>query len=383
MAAPAASAPLAFEPWQGHAGLRASLPFWRETLAACALDPLCNAPEWVLAHAEAWAPDATVFGWRVRDAAGAPAAFLAFRREPARGRFALRRALLVADGTFDSDYVDLPIRPGLERAVLAGALDALSATRGVDAMVVSGVLAGSPVLAALRALVAERSLPARTATVECASAPLTDAFESYVATLPKRMRSKVRQAVRVAEEEGARLSWCDDPATLGEHLEGLFRLHAMRWREAGHAGAFAAPERRRFYEAFARAALTNAGAGTLSASAPLLRFSRLELGGRPVAYQLGALCGDRYYQMQEGFDTDAGEARVGIALRALSIRALIEEGVRWYDFMAGTSRHKSDWGGQPRDCATLAFALPNVRARLAYGARALVDRWRERRARPA
>ena len=43
----------------------------------------------------------------------------------------------------------------------------------------------------------------------------------------------------------------------------------------------------------------------------------------------------------------------------------------------GPSRHKTDWSGKPRDCASLAFALPNARARIAYGARALLDRLRE------
>lgn len=364
------AATLALEPFHGHAGLRESLPFWREALAQTELDPLCNAPEWVLAHAEAWAPDADVFGWRVRDGAGAPAGFLAFRREPPRGRFALRRALLVADGTFDSDYIDLVVRPGLERAVLERALEELARTADVDAVLYSGVPADSPVLAALRALLSARGLPSRAATVECACSALPETFEAYVQTLKKRMRSKVRQALRVADEAGARFAWCDEPARLDEHLEGLFRLHAMRWEEAGEPGAFAQEERRRFYARFAHEALP----------AGMLRFSRLEVDGRPVAYQFGALAGGRYYQMQEGFDTSLGEARVATALRARSIEHLIAEGVRHYDFMAGTSRHKQDWGGEPRDCASLAFALPNVRARLSYGARALVDRWRERRA---
>lgn len=364
------AAVLRLEPFEGHAGLRDSLAFWRQALARTALDPLCNAPEWVLAHAEAWAPTEDVFGWRVRDAAGRPAAFLAFRREPPRGRFALRRAQLVCDGSFDSDYIDLVIRPGLERAVLERALDALAVTEGVDAVHVSAVPADSPTLAALRTLLRERGLPSRAGVVECASAVLPGSFEDYLKALKKRMRSKVRQAVRVAGESGVSFAWCDAAESLDEHLEGLFRLHTQRWEAVGEPGAFAREERRRFYRAFAHDAL----------AAGLLRFSRLEAEGRVVAYQFGARAGERYYQMQEGFDTSYGEARVATALRALSVEHLIAEGVRHYDFMAGTSRHKADWGGEPRDCASLAFALPNVRARLSYGARAFVDRWRDRRA---
>ena len=357
---------LRFEPWEGRTGLHASLPTWRALLAVRPLDPLCNDPDWVIAHAEAWSPCESIFGWRVFDSDGAPVAFLPFRIEPPRGRFALRRALLLADGTFDSDYIDLVILPGREHEVLGRTLDELADTPGVDAIHISSVLADSPTLASLRNLLRERGLPSRSGVIQCASAPLPTTFDDYLSTLKKRMRSKVRQAVRIAGERGATYSWCHDPATLGENLDGLYRLHAMRWREVGEEGAFASNARRHFYHAFAMYALAN----------ETLRFARLDLQGQPVAYQLGARAGDRYYQMQEGYHTDFGEARVGTALRALSIQKLIAEGARHYDFMAGMSRHKKDWGGKPRDCTSLAFALPNLRARLSYGARALVDRWR-------
>ena len=359
-----------FEQWSGHAGLKESLPFWRTALEGCELDPLCNDPDWVLAYADAYCPDESLFGWRVSDASGEPIGFLAFRKEPARGRFALRRAQLLADGTFDSDYIDLIIRPGHEAGVWAGALDALATTKGVDAMHVNAVLADSPTVKALRELLEKRGLPSRSAIVECADAPLTESFDDYLKTLKKRMRSKVRQAVRIAGEKGATLAWCHDEASLDEHLEGLFRLHAMRWEESGESGAFAEEGRRKLYKAFAHNACKT---GTL-------RFSRLDLDGQTVAYQFGARAGDRYYQMQEGYHTDFADARVATALRALSIQHLIDEGVRQYDFMAGMSRHKRDWGGAARDCISIAFALPNVRARLSYGARAFVDRWREKRA---
>ena len=363
---------LRFDPWKGLEGLEAAVPFWRQLQPLVALDPLCNDPDWGLAYARAHRLGDQAFGWCVRDASGAPAAFLAFRREPSRGRFALRRALLLCDGTFDSDYIDLVVRPGLEHDVLSATIDALAGTRGVDAVHYHAAYEGSPVARALGDVLERRGLPSRTAGVPCADAPLTETFDTYLASLKKRMRSKVRQALRVAEERGATLSWCHDAATLDEHLEGLFRLHGMRWEESGEAGAFASEDRRRFYRAFAPLALD---AGTL-------RFSRLDLDGRPVAYQFGARVGERYYQMQEGYDTTLAEARVATALRGLSVRALIEEGVRHYDFMAGMSRHKRDWGGAPHDCVSIAFALPNVRARLSYGARALVDRIRASRTEP-
>ena len=122
--------------------------------------------------------------------------------------------------------------------------------------------------------------------------------------------------------------------------------------------------RRAFYERFVGA---HAAAGTL-------RFARFERDGQALAYQLGAVVRGTYYQIQEGFHPEEGDARPATALRAWAIERLIDEGVRAYDFLAGDSRHKRDWGGEPRPCTTLGFALPRWRARLAYGLRALLDR---------
>ena len=182
------------------------------------------------------------------------------------------------------------------------------------------------------------------------------------------MRSKVRQAVRVADEKGLAFEWCEDPARLAEDLEGMYRLHAKRWEKAGEPGSFADERRRTFYGAFAPRLLEN---GTL-------RFARLVHEGEPVAYQLGALTGGAYYQIQEGFDPEREDLKIATALRALAVRALIDQGVASYDFMAGASRHKRDWGGLPRPCLTLAFPLPRLRARLEFAAKAFVERIRNR-----
>ncbi len=363
---------LAARPWHGGAAFVALAPAWDELVRAAGLDPLCNAHAWNEAYARAFVADEDVFGWSFeRD--GEPVAMVALRREPTRGALRLRRALFLADGSFDSDYLAPPVRPGLEREVAGVLLEAARATRGLEALVLSGMPDDSPFLAALRAELAERGLPAREHAVACLSAPLADTFEHTLAGLKARMRSKVRSALRAAEERGARLAWCTRADELEPWLEELFHLHELRWRAEGRSGSFADPRRRAFYRAFAQAALARGE----------LCFARLEERGATSATQIGLRCGERYYQIQEGFDPAREEARVGIALRALAMRDLVARGVRAYDFMAGDSRHKRDWGGAERPCTTLAFPLPRWRARLAYGLRARVEGWRGRGRSPA
>ena len=358
---------LAARPWRGTAAFAALARDWDELARAAGLDPLCNAHAWSEAYARAYAVEDEVFGWRFEEA-GETVGLVALRREPLRGTLSLRRALFVADGTFDSDYLEPPVRPGAERAVARALVGAAREVRGLEALVLAGMPEGSRFLAALRAELDERVLSRREHAVPCLSAPLADTFEAYVAGLTPRMRSKVRSALRAAEQRGARLAWCTREDEIEAWLGELYRLHELRWKAEGKAGSFADPRRRAFYSAFAHAALARGE----------LCFARLEERGVVSATQLGVRVGERYYQVQEGYDPSLEEARVGTALRGLALSELIARGVRAYDFMAGDSQHKRDWGGQLRACTTVAFPLPKWRARLAYGLRARLESWRAR-----
>lgn len=358
------SPPLIERAWKGREGLRSAEPAWREILSTSGVDRLFNSPTWCDAYAEAYLEDDDVFGWTLEASDGAPMAVLAFRREPARGTFALRRATFLADGSFDSDYLDLVIRPGHERAAVERGLELLARERGLDAVVLSGIPNDSTSLPVLHEILERRHLPSRERPVDCCAATLAPTMDEYVATLKSRVRSKVRSSLRRAHELGAVFGWCDDPKTLSNDLEGLYDLHTRRWRSIDEPGSFSDPRRRKLYDRL-MPRLLERGA---------LRLSRLDLDGRPIAYQLGIVEGDTYYQLQEGYDPDRTEFRVGNALRAESVSRLIEEGVRRYDFMAGIARHKTEWGAKPRPCTTIAFALPRWRARLAYGLRAWIDR---------
>jgi CelD/BcsL family acetyltransferase involved in cellulose biosynthesis len=354
--------------WQGIEGLAAQRDAWLALVEASGVDPLCNHPDWVLCHAHAFCEPSALFGFTLSDAAGEPVAVLPFRREPSRGAFALRRARLAPAGTFDSDYLDLPVRPGHERAVAHAALEALHRARGIDVAVLDCVPDDSPRLAALVAALGERDLPFRVHAEPCCTTSLPDSFEAFLGGLRSRMRSKVRSSIRKVEERGAELAWCDDPSELERGLVHLFDLHQRRWTASGEPGSFASDRRRAFYRSLSPALLAEGRLG----------FTQLHLDGRIVATQIGAFAGSTYYQLQEGYDPELADLRLGIALRGLTIRDLIERGTTRYDFMAGVTRGKTDWGAVPRPCTTLAFALPGLRARGAYGLRALVDRWRAR-----
>jgi CelD/BcsL family acetyltransferase involved in cellulose biosynthesis len=355
-------------PWRGLGAFTALAGDWERLARLARLDPLCNAPAWLVAHARAWAPDEDVFGW-VFEEGGAVLGIVALVREPRRGPLALRRALLLGDGSFDSDYLAPPIEPGREREVVALLFDAARAVPGLEALVLAGQTDDSPFLAAVRTELDARGFARREHALLCLATPLARTLEATLAMLKPRMRSKVRSAIRAAGERGARLEWCTAEAEREAWLAELYRLHELRWRAAGRPGAFADARRRAFYSAWSAGALARGE----------LAFARLvETGGTVSAIQIGARVGERYYQIQEGFDPAREDLRAGTALRGLALEALIAQGVQSYDFMAGDSQHKRDWGAVPQPCTTIAFPVPRFRARLAYGLRAALDRWQRR-----
>lgn len=358
---------LVAERFEGLRDLEGLESDWRALLAASGADPFCNGFAFVRAYAAAWLEAqgaGAPFGWVLRAEDGAPVAILPFRREEQRGRFALQRALLLVDGSFDGDYLDPLVAPGHERAAVEAAIDLLRRERGLQALVLTCVPAESRLLAAWRAVAAARRLPSRERPFPCAAAPVAPEYEAHLKTLPKRMRSKVRQARRRADEAGATARWCASEGELAEFLEALFDLHTRRWERAGEPGSFADHRRRQFYRELCPALLREGH----------LRLARLDLDGEPVSVQMGALIEGTYYQLQEGNHPDIEAFRPGVALRAWALEQMIADGLERYDFMGGESQHKRDWGAEPRDARTFACALPKLRGRLSYGLRAYLDR---------
>jgi len=359
---------LKLESWTGLAGLEAQRERWESLLEVSGADALCNAWSWNAAYARAHLEDEDIFGWTALDADGSAVGLLPMSLEPKRGAFALRRALFLGDGTFDSDYLEPLARPGAEDECAQAFLEALCRSPRLDVAVFSCIPLERPWLDALSRAAEASGLQQRHVDVPCCSAALPEDFESYLKGLKSRMRSKVRSAVRGSVVRREELLWTRAPDELDRDLAGLFDLHTQRWRTRGEPGSFADTRRTAFYADLARRHLEQ---GTL-------RLARLERDGRPIAYQIGLVAGDRYYQLQEGFDPALEKERPGVALRARALAELQAEGVRHYDFMAGVSRHKTDWGAADRMCRTLSVELGGWRAKTTF---ALKDRIEDLRGR--
>jgi peptidoglycan/xylan/chitin deacetylase (PgdA/CDA1 family)/CelD/BcsL family acetyltransferase involved in cellulose biosynthesis len=262
----------------------------------------------------------------------------------------------IGDGSNDSDYLDLILHPGYEEAVMAAFQRHWDVDlRAGSVLLFNEVPAASPACTRLKGMAAQERLLWSEGDVPCATVSLPSSWEEYLNTLRPRFRTMVRSVLRNLEGRPTiQFGFCQRLEDVERLLPALFDLHTRRWAEDSKPGVFGAEAKRTFYHALS----------PLLFERDWLRFSWLEWNGRVIACQYGFLYNGSYFHLQEGYEPASEHWRVGLGLRAWSIRKLIENGVREYDFLSGVGRHKLDWGAAVKFSKQIAVARDTVSNRI-------------------
>jgi CelD/BcsL family acetyltransferase involved in cellulose biosynthesis len=263
------------------------------------------------------------------------------------GPFYLRVLRLMGDGSGDSDNLDFPVRPGFEKSLAEAVLQDLEQRRHEwDLCQLNTMPPGSPVARAIVELLKPSWVLFEYSSV-CSSIPLPDGWDDYLQRLSSEDRKNLeRYGRRLEKRYATRIYRCTHESELPVSLEALFRLHQLRWQNAGETGSFASEERREFYQRLSRRLLDRSQ----------LELWVIELDGAIVAAQFAFRFGNTVFQLQEGYDPERASDRVGFILRGAAIKQLISEGVRVYDFLGGTDSYKARWGAQVAHYRNLHFA---------------------------
>jgi peptidoglycan/xylan/chitin deacetylase (PgdA/CDA1 family)/CelD/BcsL family acetyltransferase involved in cellulose biosynthesis len=297
--------------------------------------------EWTSAWWPAYGAPGELYILAAYDGDGALRGIAPMRRRTMRGYGQTVPTLtFLADGSNDSDYLDFLIAAGYERLVMeAFCRHWQDALRSGTVLEVNEIPESSPNLPALRAWAESDGCVWRETEVLCGTVCLPGTWDVYLGMLKPRFRTKVRSTLRKLQERGeARFGFAQTLEEANNLLPVLYDLHSRRWAADGKSGVFGWDRKRAFYSALTENLLASGR----------LRFSWLEWKGRILACQYGFVYGDTYFQLQEGYEPEAEHWNVGIGLRAWSIRKLLEQGIREYDFMAGMGRHKTDWGAEAK-----------------------------------
>jgi CelD/BcsL family acetyltransferase involved in cellulose biosynthesis len=156
--------------------------------------------------------------------------------------------------------------------------------------------------------------------------------------VPKAKRRQLTLARNRAARRGAVALRQADPASIGEALDHLFRLHGARWQRRGETGVLADDPVQGFHRA-AAPGLHDAG---------LLRLHTLAIEGEVVAAYYGFQHRDRAYFYHSGFDPGYEFESPGTLIVAHAIEQAVGEGAREFHFLRGQESYKYGWGAVDR-----------------------------------
>jgi peptidoglycan/xylan/chitin deacetylase (PgdA/CDA1 family)/CelD/BcsL family acetyltransferase involved in cellulose biosynthesis len=254
----------------------------------------------------------------------------------------------LGDGSNDSDYLDLIISSGYEEPVMqAFGYRWLEELRHGTVLVLNEIPETSPNLRHLKKLAEPQKAVWTEEDVGCGTVHMPQTWQEYLATLRPRFRTKLRSLLRNLEgRPEVQFGFCETAEQVRQMLPVLFDLHSRRWAQDGKPGVFGWDCKREFYLELSLLLLERGW----------LRFSWLEWKGRVLACQYGFIHGDTYFHLQEGYEPACEHWNVGAGLRAWSIRELLNQGVREYDFLGGVTRHKTDWGAEVKQSKRIQVA---------------------------
>jgi CelD/BcsL family acetyltransferase involved in cellulose biosynthesis len=245
---------------------------------------------------------------------------------------------LMGDGSGDSDNLDFVVAPGCAPAVVRSLLVYLEDHSDLwDFCELNTVPLNSSAAGVLVTSLIERRWIHACVQTPCCQIALPDQWDSYFKQLSNTVRKNYKYHLRRLEKRpNFRIYRCSRQNQLLQSLLALFELHQKRWRSNGNPGSFNSEKRRGFYQQLSSVLLSRSW----------LEFWILEIGGKPIAADYGFRYNNVVYALQSGFDPSEHADSPGFCLKGEMLKALIESGVRQYDFLAGFSENKAQWNAQ-------------------------------------
>jgi len=322
---------------------------WDELLSEYPLATTFSSLEWLTSWWQSFGKNRqfVVFALLDADSRLIGVAPLSISRQRFGGFLWLRVLRFMGDGSGDSDNLDFPVRPGFEKRFAQALLQYFEQQkREWDLCRLNTAPAESPLVRSLAELLNTKWVSFEYSSPSSAI-PLPPTWDEYLQRLSSEDRKNLeRYGRRLEKRYSTKIYRCTQESELQTCLEALFRLHQLRWENAGESGSFTSPARREFYGRLSRSLLKRG----------LLELWVMELDGAIVAVQFAFRFRDEVFQLQEGYDPERASDRVGFILRGAVIRQLISERIRIYDFLGGMDPHKLRWGAEVGSYKNLHFA---------------------------
>jgi CelD/BcsL family acetyltransferase involved in cellulose biosynthesis len=253
------------------------------------------------------------------------------------GRLLRYRALQFAGaGAAASDHLDLIIRTGYEQ-VAVPLWSAIIEIGEWDVFALDGLRPRSR-LANLMSR--QPGYKARyIEPTQCPVLTLPDSWEEYEASLGRNLRRNLRRYARKLDFDSTEpviQHTVVSPEEVDRTIRKLASLHVKAHAAAGTESSFAGDDVVQFHLLVA-ARFLDLG---------ILRLHRLDVGTSIAAIEYCFSYGDVVSYFQTGYDLRWSRYGPGRQIMAHSIRAAIEEGATYFDFLRGDEEYKQAWGAE-------------------------------------
>jgi len=180
----------------------------------------------------------------------------------------------------------------------------------------------------------------------CFVLPLPETQDLLLHTFSKRQRANLRNAKSRTDREGGAKVELAQADTLQEFLDDLFRLHRLRWNEAGETGVLSDERVQQFHNALAPELLL----------AGILRFYRIRVNDRSIAAIYVLFHRETVFCYLQGYDPEFAHLSPGTQLMFAVIEDAVQLGMRRFDFLRGEEAYKLHW--RPRGEPTYRIEVP-------------------------
>lgn len=248
-----------------------------------------------------------------------------------------RQLLLVGSG--NSDYLDVLLEPEVAGQALRKLDEFLDRSAPPwDFCDFQQLRPNSRLLKSAHSQWSEKTL----AQEVCPVLDLPQSAEELSSKVPRHMLHNLHYYAKRVEKlmgEPVRVERAQDPGSLEEFLEALFRLHRARWQSQGGDGVLADPAIQAFHREAARGLL----------QAGVLRMYAMRLRGEISAVYYGFLHAGQAYYYLGGFDPALDHLSLGTLVIGHAVKEAVREGARDFDFLRGREDYKYKWGAKDRN----------------------------------
>jgi len=186
--------------------------------------------------------------------------------------------------------------------------------------------------------------------------PFLETWDSHFASLPKKLRSTMRNGEKRLRERGE-LAYREFvlPQDIAEFNDAAKSIEADSWKSAAGSAIASNPVHEAFHSTIALRAAEN---GWFSGHV-------LYLDGKPIAYIFGLLHNGVFLDLKESYRAPLREMSPGHVLKFFAFPTLYQRGTRWYDFMGTCEEYKMKWTDKIYTRVTYLLFNNTLRGRLA------------------